>query len=180
MVTDQLNLKGPVIVTGCQRSGTTIMTRIICNDLGYSFHQDDEFPPTFEGINRMKLLIKYGSSNIAIQNPLALYAYSDFYYTIPDLHFVGIVRDSEEIIDSMKRVKWMSEYSDQFIDFDEYLKAHVKQMKASWESLKSNLPNSAWTEIEYNQLKSHPLYIPKGMRKKFTIRQTKLHGSKVR
>ena len=175
-----LNIKGPVIVTGCQRSGTTIMTKMICNDFGYSFHQDDEFPPNLEGIKRINLFIKHGISKIAIQSPLLLYMYDDIYYTIPDIHFIGMKRDKTDIINSMRRVNWQEEVKEYYWNWESYLKTHVDHMNAMWEDLKTKLPPDAWTEIEYQSLESHPLFIPKELRTEFTIRQTEINGSKVR
>ena len=177
---DLLNKKGPIIVTGCQRSGTTIMTKMICNDLGFSFHQDDEFPPSLEGIKQIKLFIKHGITNIAIQSPLILYTYDDFYYSIPGIHFVGMKRDKQDIINSMRRVRWMEEFQQYFWNWEKYLEAHVSHMNALWEGLKANLPTEAWTEIEYQSLESHPLFITKDLRTNFTIRQTETYGSKIR
>jgi len=172
-----LNVKGPIVVTGCQRSGTTIMTKIICNDLGYLFHQDDEFDPNMEGIKRINLFTKHGINKIAIQSPIILYAYDDFYHCIPDIHFIGMKRDEQDIIDSMKRVNWMEEVQEYYQDWDSYLKTHISHMNSMWENLKANLPESSWTEIEYNSLKSHSLFIPKDLRTEFTIRQTEINGS---
>ena len=174
-----LNIKGPIIVTGCQRSGTTIMTRIVCNDLGYSFHQDDEILPTLEGIKRINLFIKHGITNIAIQSPIALYLYDDLYYTVPDIHFIGMKRDKQDIINSMRRVNWGEELQEHYWNWEGYLDTHVSHMNALWDSLKTNLPATAWTEVEYQSLESHPLFIQKDMRTNFTIRQTEIHGSKV-
>ena len=50
-------------------------------------------------------------------------------------------------------------------------------MNEMWEDLKANLPPDAWTEIEYQSLESHPLFIPKELRTEFTDRQTQINGS---
>ena len=172
-----LNIEGPIIVTGCQRSGTTIMTRIICNDLGYSFHQDDEFDPNLEGVNRINLLIRHGITKIAIQSPVFLYMYDDIYHIIPNIHFIGMKRDTEDIIRSMRRINWMGEVQEHYWNWESYLRIHVSHMNEMWEGLKANLPPDSWTEIVYQSLESHPLFIPKELRTEFTDRQTEINGS---
>ncbi len=172
------HIKGPIIVTGCQRSGTTIMTKIVCKDLGYSFHQDDEYPNNIIGINRIKLLINCGITNIAIQSPIILYTYPDFYYSIPGIHFIGMKRDKKDILDSMERINWMHQVQHIYTDMYSYWNTHIDHMNSMWESLKATLPESAWTEVEYQSLMSHPLYIQKKYRLNFTDRQTKLYGKK--
>ena len=48
-------------------------------------------------------------------------------------------------------------------------------MRQLWGVTKSILPDSAWTELKYESLKEHPLFIPKNQRENFTVKQWKLN-----
>ena len=80
----------------------------------------------------------------------------------------------------MRRVNWQEEVKEYYWNWEGYLSTHVDRMNVMWEDLKDNLPPDTWTEIEYQSLESHPLFIPKELRTEFTIRQTQTYGSKVR
>ena len=72
----------------------------------------------------------------------------------------------------MKRVKWRMDDFYHYIDFHH---DHVNHMRQAWGIVKSILPDSVWTEVKYESLKEHPLFIPKEQRENFTVKQWKLN-----
>jgi len=154
-----------LVITGCQRSGTTIYTKMLCHDLGREFIQDDQFYPNIEVWKSFK-----DRTNLAIQSPLSLYLYLDVYYYFSNIHFIGMKRDKEDILNSIRRVDLFKDYITN--DYEEYINNHVDHMIYLWDRLKETLPEDAWSEVEYSSLESHELYIPKEERTNFTLRQT--------
>jgi len=163
----------PIIVTGCQRSGTNITTHILGNAKHYIILEDDEFMPTPEHLKTLKDLVDSGRNRLVIQSPTALYNFHFIHHLIPSLQWVGVKRNKKDIIASMERVKWMQE---DYPDYLPFYKHHIHYMNSQWGLLKQLLPPDNWTEVTYpNELKQYPQFIPKKLRKDFTIKQTKLN-----
>tara|TARA_R100000008_G_C3499449_1_gene122898 strand:- start:59 stop:625 length:567 start_codon:yes stop_codon:yes gene_type:complete len=164
-------MTGPIIVTGCQRSGTTIATQMIAHDLNYFVIDEFGFLPNDLGIHKINVLINQGIENIVIQCPSALLMYVDLFHGIPDVHFIGMVRDTEDIVSSMKRVRWRM---NDFYHWPDYMYDHIEHMNYLWNSLKKIIPDDCWTEVTYDSLMGHPLYVPKEKRINFTVKQWEL------
>ena len=161
-------IKGPLIVTGCQRSGTVLVTRALAYDLNLEVLGDRDFTPNVTGIEKLYTLIENGITDIVIQMPTALNCFVDLHHSIPDAHFVGVIRDTEDIIESMKRIRWRI---DAVYHWPDYMYDHICMMKGNWELLKQILPNTAWTEVNYTDFEEHSLFIPKEQRKEFHVNQ---------
>ena len=162
----------PIIVTGCQRSGTTITAHILAQSKDYVVFEDDLWLPYPEAINDLKDMINSGRTKIVIQSPTALNCFHHLYHRIPSLHWVGVNRDKKEIIASMKRVKWLQ---DDYPDYLPFYKHHIRFMTSQWGLLKQLLPPENWTEVNYDELKDYPQFIPKNLRSDFTMKQTALN-----
>ena len=169
----------PIIVTGCQRSGTTITAHILGNAKQYIVLEDTDWEPTPQHVKILKELVDSGRSRLVIQSPTALYNFHFIHHMMPKIHWVGCKRDKNEILSSMKRVKWQQ---DMFPDYLSFYKDHIRYMNAQWGLLKQLLPRDNWTEVKYpDELQDYPEFIPKNLRKDFTIKQYRLNeprGSK--
>tara|TARA_B100000424_G_scaffold107325_1_gene80760 strand:+ start:235 stop:789 length:555 start_codon:yes stop_codon:yes gene_type:complete len=165
-----------IIVTGCQRSGTTIASLILANSKQYILVEDDKWQPSQEGVFKLKSLMDSGRDKFIIQSPTALYNFHFIYHLIPDIHWVGVKRDKNKIIQSMKRVKWMQEAYPDYISFYNH---HIRYMNHLWGLLKQLLPKDNWTEVQYPQeLQDYPEFIPDNLRSDFTVKQTQLDTPK--
>jgi len=151
-------MKPPIIVTGCQRSGTRIAARILADD--FQLQYVDEFEADFHNLQ----------TNTIVHSPLALHGYIETYYTYPGVHFVGVIRDPAEIIASMKRIKWLQ---GDVKGWESFLPHYVGHQLRLWKLLKQELPQESWSEIQYDSLKSHRLFVDKEDRKEFTSLQWK-------
>ena len=110
-------MKPPFIVTGCQRSGTIITAQILANDYKCTVVDEFGFPPVPRSFEKVNAMIEKGVTNIVIQCPNALHNPIEIFHAIPDLHWIGVVRKKEDILKSMKRVKWRMEDFNHYIDF---------------------------------------------------------------
>ena len=164
--------EGPIIVTGCQRSGTTIASHILGLEKKWVVWTEEDWLPTTEGIYILKSMVETGRTKLVIQSPTALQAFLDIYHQIPQVHFIGMKRKTEDIIASMKRIKWYQEEVYHYIDF---YHDHIRIMNNQWCLLKQILPPETWTEVKYNELKEFPQFIPKEQRKDFTSKQWQLN-----
>tara|TARA_R100000458_G_C8114252_1_gene135782 strand:+ start:46 stop:600 length:555 start_codon:yes stop_codon:yes gene_type:complete len=165
-----------IIVTGCQRSGTTITSLILANSRQHILIEDDQWEPSHEGLINLKTLMDSGRDRLVIQSPLALYNFHFIHHYIPDIHWVGVKRDKNEIIQSMKRVKWMQSLYPDYIPF---YNNHIRYMNNLWGLLKQLLPEDSWTEVQYPQeLQDYPEFIQNNLRSDFTVKQTKLDTPK--
>ncbi len=166
----------PIIVTGCQRSGTTITAHILGNAKQYIVLEDTDWLPHPQHVKTLKDLVDSGRNRLVIQSPAALNYFHYIHHLIPSIHWVGCKRDKSEIISSMKRVKWMQ---DDYPDYLPFYKDHIRFMNAQWGLLKQLLPPDNWTEVKYPQeLKDYPEFIPKNLRKNFTVKQHRLNEPK--
>ena len=165
-----------IIVTGCQRSGTTIASHILANSKQYLVVEDDQWIPNQEGIFKLKSLIDSGRDKLVIQSPSALYNFHFIHHLLPDIHWVGVKRDKNKILSSMKRVKWMQDVYPDYITFYNH---HIRYMNHLWGLLKQLLPQDNWTEVQYpKELQHYPEFISDNLRSDFTSKQTKLNTPK--
>jgi len=166
----------PIIVTGCQRSGTTIISHILGNAKQFIVWEDSEWLPTSQHVKTLKELVDTGRDRLVIQSPTALNCFHYIHHMIPSLHWVGCKRDKNDILTSMERVKWMQ---DDYPDFLPFYKDHIRFMNSQWGLLKQLLPKDNWTEVQYpTEIQQFPEYIPPELRKDFTIKQHRLNEPK--
>ena len=162
----------PTLVVGCQRSGTLITSKILADYLEADHIDEFEFLPVGRGINLINKLLDVGRTNLVIHCPAALTAWRPIYDEIPNIRFVGVKRNPTDILESMKRIKWLQE--DHKDDWEEFLQEQVKFMNNLWQNLKQTMPTGDWREIEYENLQDHPLFIKKENRKDFFVKQWNL------
>tara|TARA_R100000458_G_C8210707_1_gene198265 strand:- start:214 stop:843 length:630 start_codon:yes stop_codon:yes gene_type:complete len=166
----------PIIVTGCQRSGTNITAHILGNSRQYLVLEDSDWMPTSEHIRTLKDLVDSGRNRLVIQSPSALNHFHFIHHLIPSLHWVGVKRDKKQIIASMERVKW---FQDDYPDYLPFYNHHIRFMNSQWGLLKQLLPEDNWTEVLYpDELQDYPEFIPQNLRKDFTTHQTRLNEPK--
>ena len=161
-------MEGPIIVTGCQRSGTTFIAYALANKYKYSVWEDKDWLPLPDHISKLILMVSKGVDKLVIQSPTSLCLYHTLFHKIPNIHFVGVKRDKEDIVKSMERIKWMVNEYHHYIDF---MYDHIQYMNDLWESLKRVLPTTNWTEVKYKDFEGDSLFVPAEDRKNFTVKQ---------
>jgi hypothetical protein len=165
-------MKPPIIITGCHRSGTTIAAHILGQELGCAVIDDLQFMPDKEHFDKLRVMIDNDITKFIVLCHSALQIPVHIFHVFPELHWVGITRKKEDIINSMKRIHWCK---NDFTNWHQFLNDHVNHTRQLWGVAKSILPKENWTELKYESLKEHPLFIPKEQRENFTVKQWKLN-----
>jgi hypothetical protein len=160
-----------ILVTGPQRAGTRICSKMIAYDLEYTFVDEDEI--CVDSLNRLWRLVESGD-HLVVQCP----ALCSFVHLLTDQQYVTnpecvavvfMLRDPKDILASQRRINWgwetpeLMRYNAAGIDA-----CCVKRYE--WNRRKATVPNSY--EVEYESLAGHSLWVPKDQRKEFAPVQT--------
>lgn len=174
---EHLSVYDQILVTGPQRSGTTIAAKMIAADTGHRYVDEEEFCTHVEEMFASVL----GERKIVVQCPAMLYI-MDQVATESTL-VVVMMRDCLDIASSEDRVGWkVGPYyelgklgmSSQQARRYRHAGGRVAPLKYLWwkEGLRDSIPH--WLELEYESLSTHPLWVPRGQRAHFLPRQTAL------
>lgn len=150
----------PIIVTGPQRSGTTIVTQILAEDLKRTPVDEIDF---FPGRN---------FTNCVVQAPTAMDYYVILIHMYPGLQFVFVDRPRKDIIASMKRIQWCR---NDVQNWEQFLEQHLDARLHLWKVIKDRYPESC-NEIAFQSLQKHPLFVQQDQRTAFTSRQWQLNN----
>ena len=165
----------PIIVTGCQRSGTTIAAYILAKSKQYKLFEEEDWLRSEYSIKDLRSFIDGDRLKFVIQSPTALHCFHQIHHLIPEIQFVGVKRPKDEIIASMKRIKWLQ---DDYKDYLPFYNDHIRIMNSQWGLLKQLLPPEDWVEVNYSELAKYPDFIPQNQRINFTSKQIKLNQPK--
>jgi len=177
----QLRKFKKVIVTGPQRSGTTIAGKMIAGDLSYRY-VDEGFHSVGSNIGLLTNFLS-DKEKIVVQCPILAFQAHNM---PPGWAVVFMRRNVDDIHRSQKRINWewdeaeKKQYKKLFaeerpgvnIDFNRRISA-IKYI--FWDSYqKSRVKNKF--EIAYESLSTHPMWLSKDQRKGFGAKQTELKG----
>lgn len=165
-----------IVVTGCQRSGTTAVSQMIATDLGYRNIDEYEFETHDYDAFRKFLNLE----NIVIQCP----AITQNLHLIDtrDTLIIWMERPFEEIRKSMKRINWDIEWEqgekEKYMNlpgFDQNKPIEVIK-KEYWDTYQKKELKCAFIDFNYHGLyvKLHPTFISKKYRSELGSKQTKL------
>lgn len=156
-----------VIVTGSQRSGTTISSKILAKELGYELIDENFFE-----IDNLFLFFKLLSEKekFVIQSP----ALSHLCHKFPsDIFIVFMMRDFVDIEKSASRINWALDGYESGKFFIENEKSWEVKRRIWYKWQKPNLIDRC-AELEYENMRSHPLWIEKESRVNFLPKQTSI------
>lgn len=161
---EHLGTFGKVIVTGPQRSGTTVAAVMVAADLGYYFYPEEQIR-VWE-LRRVKRLLGR-TTDFVLQAPaICRYVHR---YSAPDVAVVLVRRDVGDIAASERRVEWMGQKRElRQYGVKEGIIAQVKY--DFWDNGQRARIENAF-EVEYESLAAHPLWVPKEERAGFGPRQ---------
>lgn len=165
---EQLRNHNIIYVTGPQRSGTTITSRIISSDLQMKCIDEFEFGVT--DLNKLSELIAKSSSAV-IQCPCFFHALDRLYNISPDAALVVMFRDIEDIKASQDRINWCEDLDKKMIDAENDPRTVSEIDYENYIKQRPLLKFPKILNIEYDSLISHELYVHKEDRKKFTPKQ---------
>ena len=142
----------PIIVTGPQRSGTTIAARIIAEQTGGVY------------VDELDYCLPLPDKAV-VQAPFLLHQTLEVSYMIPNVRFAFMYRAPGDIVASMERVEW---YADWYEDPNFY-PHYVKHCYEYIDLLKRTLRKDQWFDVQYESLVHHPLFVQE--RTGFTVKQ---------
>ena len=164
----QLNKYNTIVVSGPQRSGTTIASRMIANDTGFS-HIDERYFDIWNKDEWYRLILD--SSNSVIHCP-AMSINLDMLFDVPNTLVVFMLRDIDDIVASQKRIGWSDRSTRKSYNVNRADTRPISVIKyAHWITTMHRLPNVI--ELEYESLKKHHLWVDKSKRQNFDRRQWK-------
>lgn len=163
---EHLSTYKKIFVVGLGRSGTRICAKMIAQDTGLNFIDETEWG-VYE-IEKLKFLDKY-RSNFVVQANSAYYMMP--YFSRENTLIVWVKRDLAEIKASWDRLKELGSINTMWSkDVPPQLNLTPDERITLWDSKKSRIQNVL--EINYNDLKEHPLWVDKEERKEFLWLQT--------
>ena len=178
---DYLSQYDVILVTGPQRSGTTICARMISHDLGHKY-VDEAAWGVWDGMKAVQLAKKY--KPCVLQAPGLLKDVERF-GNAPNVAVVLMRRSIRDIQASQERIGWnvwaereMSNYLDAVSKTERatYLKRaayYVSHMKYAWFERYGRSKVKHLYEVEYADLQLHSMWIDKARRENFNARQYK-------
>jgi hypothetical protein len=160
-----------VIVTGPQRSGTTIATQILAAELRFtpvleeSFREDNLMAFASIVVKRRKAVIQAPALSSIVHLLSAV-----------DVAVVFMWRRVEDIIRSEERIDWTKSFErvekeKYFLPDDPRPVSEIKQ--TIWREQQRPRLGARAFELDYESMSNHPLWIEKSSRVNFLPRQTK-------
>jgi hypothetical protein len=155
-----------IVVTGPQRSGTRIAAKMIAADTGHEFV--DEFAFAIKDREQFREILRRDS--IVVQAPHML---RDMVDDPPPGSLVVLMRrDLDHIHASAERIRWAEELGGNTTELRRFglTEGDSAAVKYSyWDTHEKSVP---FLELEYEALRSHPLFVPDEQRKAFGPLQT--------
>jgi hypothetical protein len=167
-VLDKVKKFSKILVTGPQRSGTTIVSRMLGNDLGRKVYDE------VGGVD-FELLLKQ-DGDIVMQSPHICYRIHHFAEK-KDLAVIFMVRNMMDILRSQKRIEWKGEkeetalYKQEFLNRLDYLNPICIIRREAWDKYQFDVLPNAWM-LKYDSLEKHPMWVPKEKRVRFSAKRT--------
>jgi len=165
-----------IIVTGPQRSGTTIAAKIIAHELRYTEILEENFRED-NLIAFISIIVQ--NNNCVIQAP----ALSSVVHLLRsnDIAVVFMNRPTEEILNSEKRVDWISK--NDAIEKSKYFALSNPEpistiKKKTWNIYQKKELRERAFDLEYSSLQTHQFWIDREFRKNFHSRQTTFNEGK--
>jgi cytidylate kinase len=159
-----------IIVTGPQRSGTTIASEILAHELGYENIREEKIK--FRSLSLLyEILGKREKTIIQAPNLASVCHFIDHH--VKKIAIVFMRRNPNFILESQKRIGWQFRKLNlhhYFVNDGEIARVRYN----AWEKYQKDLMRSSWIELKYSELNGHPLWIKKEDRKEFRPRQTEL------
>lgn len=156
-----------MLVTGPQRSGTTFVSNCLARDNNLKYIDEAEFDVSNFG---QFIEATCMNKNWVAQGPGMMPHLFKIQAVYPDITFIIIKRNIEDIEKSQERISWEYEnYEKENLGFtDSPMKiSRIKYML--WDSWKQKFNH--YIEYDYEDFKSHPYWIEKEKRTNFNAKQ---------
>ena len=163
-----MNLKldySKILVTGPQRSGTRIVAKMIAhdNDIRYVSEQQVNIRDKQKAYKFLSL-----DERLVIQCPGLCHCIERF--SGLNVLIVIVVRKVEDIIASQERIGWTRFQAGELRQYGK-LDGIISEVRYKYWKLQKKLIIN-WLEVKYEDLKDHPMFVPKEERGEFKWNQT--------
>lgn len=165
-----------ILVTGPQRSGTTIAARMIARDTGKRFLPEEYVWVDSE--EALKYVVNTESSFVLQCPALQHEVHLPHVGGKDDLAVVFMDRPVEEILSSASRSGWGPMVAGEFAKWGLGVPDLVAVKQKSWHERQKHLIRHPFTVV-YSSLAQHPLWVAREHRDGFHIRQTEVGGPPV-
>lgn len=156
-----------ILVTGPQRSGTTICAKMITEDTGHRFVPEEEIG--VDSLNRLWDLWRLESGFVAQCPALMRYAHE---FGDDDTLIVVVRRPVAEIVASQERIDWQYEPPEKMRYNATHLDGPIAAARYVFWSLHQAARIEHRMEIRYEDLAGHPLWVPAEERENWEARRT--------
>jgi len=155
---EQLKLFKKIIVTGAQRSGTTICAQMIAHDLRLRYVDENEV-----GIADWVKIRRLVDSNQEFVLQCPQLSSKCHEYASNDVAIVFMLRDIEDIVKSENRINWGGYRRDELriTGHKHGIVSYIKR-RLWFKKQKRFIPHAF--EIVYESLSAHPFWVPKDKR----------------
>ena len=163
---EELRSFNKILVTGPQRAGTKIASKMIAHDTGYQYIDEHDYGGFY--VDRFKKAIS--GDNIVVQCPTMSGRIEDF--TTDDMLVVFMFRDIEDIARSEDRVDWSVGVYNELYNYGFRVNEAKRYRQAGgrtaplkykrWKIQKQMIEHHI--DLEYESLSKHSLWIPKEQR----------------
>jgi len=160
-----------ILVTAPQRAGTTIAAKMIAEITGYPYCDEDGI--VIDDLTKF-FTFHFESHSYVLQAP----GLSFIAHRLPVDLVVFMHRDIDDIAKSEQRINWHSQWNNYETDkyfYDGNLNNARRIKYEVWNKFQKPFMekhNKQYIDLDYESLKSHPLWIDKTSRKNFKPRQT--------
>lgn len=168
-----------IIVTGCQRSGTTSIAKMIAHDMQY-VHKDEYEFNTHDYDQFVALSREH--SPLVVHCPALSHRILEMVNDLPMAHIVWVSRPFHEIRKSMERIGW--DKKEEHVEKGKYAELMplslepIEHIKTRYwkEKQAPRLDHSQYTELAYHSpyVQWHPLFISSKYRRDFSSKKTTL------
>lgn len=159
-----------IIVSGPQRSGTTICSRMISADLGLAYYDEATF--RVDDARRFANILKE-HDNLVIQAP-GMVHWLTHLASSKAVAVVFMYRPIDQIISSEKRIGWQRYEESELAKLGADYSSPISVSKYRyWENVVEPVLASPF-RIEYESLSSHPMFVEKENRAGFKPRQWRI------
>lgn len=156
-----------LFVTGPQRSGSTFVSHCLAKSYGLKHIDEMEFDVYF--LDWFFKIVK-NLNNWVVHAPGLFSEILKVQEIIPDVNFVIVKRNIEEIDESQKTINLDLSTEKIKLNIPESNKTSVSLIKYTyWDNWKKHL--SSWVEYEYQDFENHPMWLPKSERIDFHPKQ---------
>jgi hypothetical protein len=157
-----------IVVTGPQRSGTTIAAQIIAYDTGYRYVDEGAFG-VYDSQKWRRILSQDG---VVVQCPHMLRLIVD---DPPDGIFAILMRrDLAEIHASERRIHWEEKLNGNSRELMVFDRTDGDSAQIKYDYWSSHPKLCPYLEVDYRTLSDHPLFVDQSLRSGFGPKQTRL------